>query len=160
MSDSLRVPKQAVSIQLRDARGVEHSASIYLADNAAADERRERLQDVLLSRRFIPVASGGAFAFVHRDHILWVRLDLIAAFDELDHDAEGAEGSVAVGVRIELLDGSVVEGGMRYLRPADSRRVSDHLESLPCFFTVQTPDWLYVINRDGVIRLVAVDEVR
>lgn len=158
-NDSLRIPKQLVRVEVRDARGHMQKADVYLAAASPTGDGRERLQDLLIERRFLPTRSGGNFCFISRDHILWVRLNLMEAIDELDPEAEGSNGSVSAGIKIELDDGSILRGGIRYLRPKTSRRVGDYLEGLPPFFPLRTPEDLYLVNRERIINVVPIDEV-
>ncbi len=154
------MPKHAVEVEVRDSRGEMRSGAIYLAAQPDAEFRHERLKDVLADRPFIPMKMGGAMEFVSRRHVVWLKLDLIAGVDELDFEAEGAEGSVAIAVRIDLADGSLVQGTLRYYRPEGSRRLSDYLSDVEPWFPVRTDDWLFLVSREHVLRVVALDEVK
>ena len=158
-SEKYRIPKHSVSIDLLDSSGNQRSVEVFIADMCAKEDRRERVRDILGDRHFIPVREDDQFSFVSRRHITWLRIDLMAAFDELDPEAERSEGSVTAGVKVELEDGTTVEGGLRYLLPRQSRRVSDYLERIDGFVPIRTPDWLYLVNVDRVVRIVPIDEV-
>ena len=159
-NESLRIPKHLVEVEIKDARGVERSASVYLASASANGGRPERLQDVLRERRFLPLRENGSFCFISREHIDWLKMDVIAAIDEFDPEAEGNAGSVSAGVKLELEDGTLLLGGIRYLLPKPARRVGDYLEGLERFFPLRTPDYLYLINRDRIVQVIPIDEVR
>lgn len=158
-SASLKIPKHAVGVETCDSRGNKRRLEIYLAQPATPEERGERLQDLLRERQFVPARAGGSLEFLSTRHLMWVRLELIAALDELDPQAEYADGSVSALVKVSLEDGSDLVGGMRYLMPAGWRRIGDYLESLPGLFPLRTPEWLYLVNKDRVIRVVPIDEV-
>ncbi len=169
MTQPMFIPKDTVEAEVRDTRGRVRRISLFLAAYNP-DQPGERLRDLLDERRFLPIRISAeakeldpkhpGFELLSRDHLVWLRLDLLQAFEELDGEAEGDEESVAAGVRIDLDDGSSLEGGIRYLLPCEGRRVGDYLETLPPFFPVRTPDYLYLVRRDRVVSVVPVDEVR
>jgi hypothetical protein len=159
MSQTLKIPKSLVDVELRDSRGRELAAAVYLAEAVPSGDRRERLQDLLTSRRFVPLRRPEGFSFIARDHVMWLRLDLMSAIDELDPEAEGGAGSVSAGIELTLDDGTMLRGGIRYLLPRTSRRVGDYLEGLPPFFPLRTPNHLFLVNRDRVVQVVPIDEV-
>ncbi len=153
----LVVPKAPVPVELRDCRGRQHGGELYVGGDAA---ERESLQSILLHRRFVPVKSGSsALELVHRDQLLWVRIDLLTALDELDSAAETAPESRAAQLRIALADGTTLEGTVRYLLPSESARLSDYLEAVPAYFPVRTADHVYLVNRDRVMSVTPICEV-
>jgi hypothetical protein len=154
---ALLVLKDTVSVELRDARGRQQAGELYVTGGAT---ERETLQSVLNRRRFVPVRSSNAsVSLLQRDHLLWVSLDLLTALDELEPEAETATDSCTVGVRLTFSDGTDLEGTVRYLRPAESRRLSDYLESAPRFLPVRTADRLYLVNRDRLIAVTPTHEI-
>lgn len=169
MTQPMFIPKDTVEAEVRDKRGRVRRIYLFLAASNQEGER-QRLRDLLEERRFLPVKIAPSekehdpkhpgFELLSRDHVVWMRLDLLQAIDEIDLEAEGAADSVAAGVRIDLDDGSSLEGGIRYLLPSDGRRVGDYLERLPAFFPVRTPDHLYLVRRDRVVSVLPVDEVK
>lgn len=156
----LLIPKSATAVELRDHRGLVQRCAVFLSAPGAPSDRGERLQDVLANRRFVPVQHEGQVRFLSNRHVVWIRLDLLAALDELDPEAEGAEGSQSASVHLELDDGSQLSGVLRYFLPRTSRRVGDYLASLPAFFPLRTEDWLYLVNRERVLSVVPLEERR
>jgi hypothetical protein len=165
----LVIPKSTVDAEIRDSRGRVRVVQFFLATEG--EQHRERLQDVLNARHFLPIrvvrllgldqtGVRTGFELLNRDHVIWVRLDIFTAIDELDLEAEGADGSVSARVRLLLDDGSDLEGGLRYLLPSESRRVGDYLETLPPYFPVRTQDHLYLVRRDRVVAVTPLDEVK
>lgn len=153
---ALLVLKDTVSVELRDASGRQLSGELYVTSGAT---ERESVQSVLNRRRFVPVRSaGGSVSLLQRDHLLWASLDLLTALDELEPEAETATESRTVGVRVTFRDGTSLDGSVRYLRPAESRRLSDYLESAPAFLPVRTADRLYLVNRDQLISVAPTHE--
>lgn len=153
----LVVAKAPVPVELRDSRGRQHAGELYVAADA---QERESLQSILLGRLFVPVKSpSGATEMMHRDHLLWVRIDLLTALDELDSEAETASESRTARLRFTFVDGTTLEGTVRYLRPTDSQRVSDYLQTIPAYFPVTTADHVYLVNRDRVMSVAPIQEV-
>lgn len=152
----LVVPKAPVPVELRDCRGRQHAGELYVGGGAV---ERETLQSILIRRRFVPVKSGGALELVHRDQLLWVRIDLLTALDELDSAAETAPDSKTAQLRVTFGDGTSLEGSVRYLLPSQSSRLSDYLEVVPAYFPVRTSDHVYLVNRDRVMSVTPICEV-
>lgn len=153
----LKIPKYTLEVDVRSARGVERKLSVYVAEALTVDGRSERLQDIFASRKFIPVRADGKLELIAVAHIDWIRLDLIGALDELDPQAEQEQGASAAVVQIELLDGAIIEGGVRWFLPVTMRRVADYFATAPCWVPVRTPDFLYLVNRDRIARVIPVE---
>lgn len=153
----LKIPKYTVEVELKSFTGGSKSSSIYVAEELTVDGRSERLQDIFSTRRFVPVRVHGELELVSAAHVLWLRLDLIGALDELDPQAEQGLGASCAKVQVSLEDESVVEGSLRYYMPAGNRRVADYLDLAPRWIPVRTDDHLYLINRDRIVRVVPVE---
>lgn len=153
---SLKISKYTVDVEVRDVRGEERQVQLYLSENLGTDGRPERFQDVLLERRFIPVQHGGKVEMVSVHHALWFRVDLFRGFDDLDPQAETA--GCEADVRLDLDDGSSIEGVLRWYMPQGSRRLVDYLATLPEWVPMRTPEWLYLVNRDCILRVVPIEE--
>jgi hypothetical protein len=157
-AELLKIPKELIEVRLQDSRGESHDGSLFVSES---HQQRERLQDMLSWRKFVPLRmTDGQVKFFSRQHITWIRTDLIDAFGELDPEAEANRSSVCAGMIVELDDGRRVSGAVRYLRPDVSRRVSDYLEALTPFFPLRTSQWLYLVNRDRIVSVTPIDEVR
>ncbi len=146
----LQVPKTAVAIELLEPHGTVERAMMFLADDGP---RRERLQNVLAARRFVPVRQGERVAFVRCAGLMWVRLELMDAIDELSPETEDAANSQTVAVDVVLEDGARLSGAVRYLLPPESRRLGDYLDTMAPFFPLRTPDHVYLVNRDRCVRV-------
>lgn len=154
----LYIPKSATMVELRDHEGALHRCKVFLQEAVKAGDRGERLQDVLANRRFLPIQHEGGVRFVSNRHVLWVRVDLLAALDELDPEAEGGEGSASAHVSLALDDASHLDGTLRYFLPRTGRRVGDYLNTLAPFFPLRTDDFLYLVNRERVVGVVPLSE--
>jgi hypothetical protein len=166
----LVVPKHTVDVEIRDARGRVRKVELFLAGDETTAPK-ERLQDLLQLRRFIPARTPGSgeahtetgdlrakIEFLSREHVLWVRLDLMTAIDELDLEAESAAESVNARVSLALDDGTTLEGVLRYLLPSGARRLGDYLEGLSAYFPLRTDDHLYLVRRDRVVAVSSLQE--
>lgn len=154
----LFIPKSATTVEIKDHGGAVQRCKVFLSESPKPGERGERLQDVLAQRRFLPIQHESGVRFVSNRHLLWLRLDLLAALDELDPEAENAEGSSVAHVALSLDDGSTLEGVLRYFLPRSGRRVGDYLNTLDVFFPLRSGDELYLVNRDRVVGVVPLDE--
>src|SRR5687767_14561635 len=120
----LVIRKETVAVELCTVRGDVTRGAVFLRPTAGTD-RGERLLDVLSQRWFVPLKTDDKLVFVATRHLVWARLDLLAAIDELDPEAEDDENSCAARVVVEMLDGKKIEGVLRYSMPGNSRRLGD-----------------------------------
>jgi hypothetical protein len=153
----LKIQKYTLDVDIRSTRGVELTASVYVAEEMNADGRSERLQDIFDTDRFVPLRIDGKLELFSPAHLVWIRLDLLSALDELDPQAEQAVNSSSAHVIVELEDGSRIEGGVRYYMPAGARRVADYFQTAPRWIPVRTEAFVYLINRDRIVRVVPVE---
>ncbi len=152
------VRKQTVQVEVCELGGRVTRGEIFLAGYSGPEARGERLSDVLAARRFVPVRGDDGLRFISNHHVVWARMELLEAIDELDPETEGAEGTATANVKVELVGGQTLAGGVRYLRPAGARRLVDYLATLEPFFPLRTEDWLYLVNREHLSSVVALDE--
>jgi hypothetical protein len=171
----LRVPKQAVAVELaRAGRSPEH-VELFVdgADGhtALAAQVAELLE---ASTQFVPVrepdAPGGArVALVGKRSVVWVAVPLA-------HHAGGGPRGDAIPppledepseiialfdhrheVKVELATDETLDGYVLYSSPADRPRLADHLNLPVQFLRVWTPDALYLINKQHVVRVLELD---
>src|SRR5688500_20393039 len=105
----LVIKKETVAVELCTVRGDVRRGAVFLRPTEGAD-RGERLLDVLAQRWFVPLKTEEKLIFIATRHLAWARLDLLAAIDELDPEAEGDENSCEARVIVEMLDGKKLEG--------------------------------------------------
>jgi hypothetical protein len=153
----LKIAKYMLEVEVRDSVGREKKAAVYVAEEMTVDGRSERLQDIFDNRKFVPLRIEGQLELVSAAHLSWIRLDLIGALDELDPQAEQESGASSATVKIELEDGSLILGGVRWFLPASMRRVADYFQTAPRWIPVRTSDFLYLVNRDRIVRVVPVE---
>lgn len=153
------IPKERVSVEICSTRGALLRGEVFLRPPQEGG-RGERLLDVLAERWFVPLSTPEKMIFVATRHIAWVRIDLLAAIDELDPEAEDDPAPSTARVVVELEDGGRVEGMMRYVAPPNMRRLGDHLERLPQFFALRTDDWVYLVSAASVASVTPLEEKR
>lgn len=160
MSDRTVVTlKETVHVEYCTARGAVSRGELFLRP-LDANGRGERLLDVLSERRFVPLRAAEGLVFLATRNLAWVRLDLFAAIDELDPEAEDDASSVVARVVVELTHGATLEGSLRYALPAETRRLGDYLERAPAFFPLRTDDWIYLVSAARVASITPLSEGR
>lgn len=153
------IKKETVAVEMATTRSEVFRGEVFLRPRGDED-RGERLLDVLAQRWFVPLKTAERMMFVATRHLAWVRLDLLAAIDELDAEAEDDESSSVARVLITMEDGTRVEGSVRYALPAPMKRLGDYLEKLESFFPVRTDDHVYLLNSACVLTVVPLEERR
>lgn len=151
--------KETVHVEYCTARGATARGALFLRP-VDASGRGERLLDVLSERAFVPLRSDGGMVFLATRHLAWVRLDLLAALDELDPEAEDDVTSAVARVVVELAHGAALEGTLRYALPEMTRRLGDYLERVPAFFPLHTDDWIYLVSAAQVASITPLSEKR
>ena len=157
--DEMIIRKDTVRVELCSSHGALSRGEVFLRSGDGVD-RGERLLDVLAERWFMPVKTADKLMFVATRHIAWIRIDLLAAIDELDPEAEDDEQSCTARVVVEMEDASKIEGLLRYALPPNARRLGDYLEKLPSFFPLRTDDWLYLVSSTCVAGVTPLEEKR
>ena len=158
--DEMVIRKETVRVELQLVHGGVVHGDVFLRAPQEGTDRGERLIDVLAQRAFVPLKTPEKLLFVATRHIAWVRIDLLAAIDELDPEGEDDESSCIARVIVDLGDETRVEGQLRYVAPPTARRLGDHLERLPRFFALRTDDWLYIVRAGGVVSMTPLEEKR
>ena len=156
----MHIQKEMVKVELCTSRGRLARGDVFLRPSVDGTERGERLLDVLSERWFFPLHTPEKMMFIATRDLAWARMDLLAAIDELDPEAENDEASCTARVHLELVDGSKLEGVVLYSMPAGYRRLGDYLEKLPHFFSLRTDDWLYLVSAVTVASVTPIEEKR
>ncbi len=143
MADAYRVPKHALSIQLRTTHGGEEPVTVFLSEHVEAHLGPESPLDLFARERtFLPVElATGEICFVSREQIVTATLP----------PAPPAEDPVVpctvAKVSIALVDGTRLEGGVAYELPDAHSRIQDHLNNPVSFLEVHTPDGVVLVNK-------------
>lgn len=152
------VRKETVAVEIRSRTTIVRG-DVFIRPHEGA-ERGERLIDLLTTRAFLPLKTPDHMLFLATRHIGWVRLDLLAAIDEIDADAESDPESCSARLAVMFADGEHIDGEVRYSMPPNRRRVGDWLETLRGFFPLRTDDWVYLVNPAGVAEVSLIEEKR
>lgn len=155
----LVIRKETVPVEICTEQGAPVRGEVFLRPQEG-NEPGERLLDVLAQRAFVPVKTPERLVFIAVRHMAFMRLDLLAAVDELDADAENDEHGGVAHVIVELWGGGRLEGRIRYAMRTPSWRVSDYLEHLPAFFPLTTDDFLYLVSSTRVVNVTVLEERR
>ncbi len=153
------IKKETVAVEMATSRGELLRGQVFLRPMGDED-RGERLLDVLAQRWFVPLKTAERMVFVATRHLSWVRIDLLAAIDELDAEAEDSEASSVARVLVTMADGTRVEGNVRYSMPAPTKRLGDYLEKLEPFFPLRTDDHVYLLSSTCILTVVPLEEKR
>ena len=159
---SYRIPKIPVRVEINlGPRGI-RPVEIYVAEHVADAFRRQHVADLLAgAEAFLPARDIDAdrFAMFNKAVAVWIRIPLT------DGSLPVEESSVALtdelfeqqhAVEIELASGESLTGDLMYSLPSDRARPVDYLNQLQRFCRLWTPDYLYLVNKDSVIRVVEV----
>jgi hypothetical protein len=158
-TDSYRIPKHRVCVQIACQGGEPEEVSIFLSLRAAFHPGRERPSDLLFSEEpFLTMMDdGGAVRFVNKDAIAWMTVA-----PELEASGRGNLESQFTTERcrpidLTLDDGRTFVGEVVIVLPEGSRRLQDFLNSAARFFEVRGGRAVHFVNRDRVVMVRATE---
>ncbi|MBW2269207.1 MAG: hypothetical protein JRH16_11565 [Deltaproteobacteria bacterium] len=143
MSDSYRVPKRSVSVQLRTVQFGFEEVTVFLNDLAESHAGPESPLDLFNAQSaFLPVRLADAtMRFVSIEQVMTVGLP-----PTLPEEAEPFCGTVEK-VAVLMEDGNVLEGGFAYELPDGSQRLQDFLNQEVRFALLHTAEGEVLINK-------------
>jgi len=146
-SAELRVPTLPVQVTLVLVGGRRETVMLYLAAGSPTHDGPESLEEFLnRAGAFLPVRlSSGDSAMIARDALL----EVVAARDTAPTSGAGVP-NVDI-VRVQLREGSEIEGVVRHVDPDAGSRLSDHFNHLHRFFTVEAGDEIHYVNKHHVL---------
>lgn len=148
MSDSYRVPKRPVCVQVRTAQQAEESVTLFLGERAESHAGPERPIDLLNGpHEFMPMArESGQVRLVSRGQIV-----LVSVPAKLDCPGPGASWNdphdTVAKVAVVLDDGTQLEGKLRYQLPDASRRLQDYLNQEAPFLALHRCEGVVLVNK-------------
>jgi hypothetical protein len=154
-TETLRISKQAVAVDMTLAGGQPRHVEIFLAEHRANEFRRQDVLDLLEKEHaFLPVQDAGSSAgeIINKDALLWIGVPLTPFGSEADAPEELYE--FRHPVRVELLGTAALEGDLLYSAREESTRIIDHLNEAGRFLRLWAKDRLYLINKTFVLRVV------
>ena len=154
-TETLRVAKKAVAVDLTLAGGQPRHVEIFLAEHRANEFRRQDVLDLLENANaFLPVRAAGSpdQEIFNKDALLWIGVPLAHFGSEEDSPEELFE--FRRPVRVELLGTAALDGDLLYSAREESTRVVDYLNETGRFLRLWAKDRLYLINKTFVLRIV------
>lgn len=152
--EDLRVPKRKVAVEVLLPGGQSRRVSLFLAEAAADHDGPELPADFVNGPpRFVPVVdeASGAITFLNLASVAVVRVPRA-----LDAEEDPFEVPVEHQVAIALLDGTVLQGIVSYVRPEDRARLGDLLNEPPPFVRLVEAETVALVNKRHVARVVIV----
>ena len=154
-TETLRISKKAVAVDLTLAGGRPRRVQIFLAEQRANEFRRQDVLDLLENvHAFLPVrdARSADREIINKDALLWIGVPL----SPFGSEPEAAEELFEFRrpVRVELLGTSPLDGELLYSAPSESTRTVDYLNAPGRFLRLWAKDRLYLINKTFVLRIL------
>lgn len=128
---------------------------VFLAEYAEDHPGPERVHDLLNGREdFFPLlGSDERLHVLSRRAVRWVRVWI--AGDAIDLDVAGEP--LVKHVAVQLDDGSVERGSVRYVAPDARSRVQDYFNDAPGFLPVFQDGCVLLVNRDRIASILVED---
>jgi hypothetical protein len=151
-----RIPKAKIPVRVLLRNRTLHRLELFVPLQEARKPPERVVRELLEQpRSFFPGRDQdtGAFLLVQRDAVLWAAVER----------QEGKEGQTLealelydrhVWVRVDLEDGSRLEGELFYSAPTARARVMDHLNGPERFFFLHRPERLVLVNKAYVVYVV------
>lgn len=153
-SDSLRVRKNTVEVELALAGATPRLVEFFLAEHAAHDFRRQSVLDLLEQEgTFLPIRDieSGVWEAFNSRGVAWIAMSRVIAdaedsgYELYDHQKP---------VRVALRGGEGLEGEVLYSAPEGAARIVDFMNRRERFFRLWSGDRVLLVNKDFVLRVV------
>jgi len=158
-SDSYRIPKHQVSVEIALRGGEPEEVSVFLYPRAASHAGRERPSELLLNDEpFLTVVSGdGGVRFINKAAIAWMTVALeLEMSGQSDTEAQ-LPMDRCTPIDLTLDDGRTFVGEVAILLPEGSSRLQDFLNGSDRFFEVRDARAAHFVNRDRVVMVKATE---
>ena len=147
------IPKAKIPVRVLLRNRTLHRLELFVPLQEARKPPERVVQELLEQpRSFFPGRDQdtGDFLLVQRDAVLWAAVERqegqeLEALELYDRH---------VWVRVDLEDGSRLEGELFYSAPTARARVMDHLNGPERFFFLHRPDRLVLVNKAYVVYVV------
>jgi hypothetical protein len=157
-SESYRVPKRAVEVELALAGKAPIRVQVFVAMQQAHAYRRQDVLDMLEHEHaFLPARStaDSGLAVFNKETLVW--LAVVPASDKGNDPADEDElFQYRHEVRLELVGSGELTGELLYTVPDDRARVADYLNAPGRFVRLWSRDKLYLVNKAFIERVVEV----
>lgn len=153
-----RIPKIPVTVEVNLGTPGIRRVEIFVAEHVADAFRRQHVADLLASpERFLPAREPGAAnaSLFNKAVAVWIRIPTSEGGLPVEESSAELEELFEQQhpVEVELASGEVVRGDLLYSLPSDRSRVADYLNRGDRFFRLWTTDFLYLVNKDHVVRV-------
>lgn len=151
---SLNLPKRRLAVEVSLA-GDRLVGEVFLAEYAADHPGPERVHDLLTGREeFFPLlGSDERLRVLARAAVRWVRVT--TASDAVDPSTAGEPHVKNVAVQLD--DGSIERGTVRFVAPEARSRLQDYLNDAPAFLPVFQGDGVLLVNRERIASVLVED---
>ncbi len=148
-----RIPKAKIPVRMLLRNRTLQRLELFVPLRMARDPQGKVVRDLLeQDRPFFPARDqdSDSFLLIQRDAVVWAAVDKV-----LESEIEHIElYDRHVWVRVELQDGSRLEGELFYTAPTARARVMDHLNGPERFFFLHREERLVLVNKAYVICVV------
>lgn len=156
--DALKVPKQAVAVELAFVGQAARRVEVFVAEHQAHAYRRQDVLDLFEHEHpFLPAHDvvDQTWSIFNKDTVVWAGVSLPTARAALDDDETEEElYEQRRLVTVELVGGDKLDGELLYTSPAEHARVADHLNLPGRFFRLWCAERLCLVNKNFVLRVV------
>ena len=159
MTDSnYRIPKIPVRVEIKVGGHGICPVEIYVAEHVARGFRRQHVADLLAGPEgFLPARDieSDRFAIFSKSVSRWIRIPLASGTLPVEESSELADElfEQQQPVEVELDDGESLSGDLLYSLPSDRARPVDYLNQAERFCRLWTSDYLYLVNKDFIVRV-------
>lgn len=141
-----RVPKAELHVQLSLAGSAPADYIVFLSPFSDRHDGAEKVDEYLNDTRlFLPVALGGVRQIVSKNQMVWLRIPVP------EDRAEERMAATQKKARLEMNDGTRMEGHLRIDRPDYQSRISDVLNDIKEHFVRLDRDGAaYFLNKNYI----------
>jgi hypothetical protein len=158
-SANLKIPKKTVPVELNLSGQETCEVEFFLAEYHPCSWRHQNVLDLLEDgNAFLPakVAHHDARLLFNKDTVVWVGIPLRA--DPALAEIEPEElFDIKHEIRLELTDGSKLDGQLLYAAPPDRSRIVDYMNAPGRFFRLWREDHVYLVNKAFLLRIFQLD---
>jgi hypothetical protein len=149
--DVFRIPRREVHVELV-LRGGQEMAGVLYASNTDRGGHPGSLLERLNneSENFIPLVLKDERYLIRKEHIVLIKVARGEGAPETNHDVAPIEKLV----RLDLTDGTSLEGLVRYRMPVGRTRLLDLLNARPGFIPLFGSEQVQLVNFKMVIRVL------
>lgn len=157
MPEQFAIPKVKVVVEVFGPGWLSTPVTLFLSDLAETHAGQERPSDLLNgTRAFIPVVdAGGSLLLLNRDTVTILTVPAEHEPSEVTNgwvESGAGEGSI-FRVEVTMLDGSKLQGDVRYIMPVAQRRLQDFMNSSERFLALRRDEVVHLVNKRRIARV-------